>query len=573
MPALDILPNLTGHLVDEGRLRLLEVLGAGAFGVVYKALDTTSPSHAPSYYAVKCLGSGTRYDKLEIELHTVCSPHPSVLAIHRQFWAEGYLCIVLELAACDLWALIDDGEFRNNNARVKKAFLQVLDAVRFCHDRGVYHRDLKPENILCCPDASSIRVADFGVAIDDELPSTSAGGSISYMTPESLSLGHGTETYEPAQSDVWACCIILLNMMSGGFPWRKATGSDGGWAAFLKDERYLHRKFPISDPLGKLLTQCFCPAPAARPDLIQLRFQIANMKELFRAPSDLLAIPLNLGLSAPSTPGASFSFHVSDYPSPSSTSAATSISVSLHPVRASDMGASPCDECGPARAYDSRPFADRVPAPAADSADPSEISPEVQDVLARIRVLLAALPRPSIDREPPAPPPPPPPISKTASHNPLRRFCRWIKKARRAYSRAASFHIPPALSSTKTRKSPKNIDITKDTLELASVGRKGRRKQEAGLQDHLLDRMMHGLHVFGSIAYPCGGSVVRSYETVRVMSSIGSNTSIGASESFGTSATKILAPVADKGPFELLKAQRAALVEEASDQIDNLSAQ
>ena len=60
---------------------------------------------------------------------------------------------------------------------------------------------------------------------------------------------------------------------------------------------------------------------------------------------------------------------------------------------------------------------------------------------------------------------------------------------------------------------------------------------------------------------------------VRVMSSIGSNTSIGASEGFGTSTTKILGTVADEGPFELLKAQRAALVEEASDQIDDLSAQ
>ncbi|KAJ7695430.1 hypothetical protein B0H17DRAFT_1055878 [Mycena rosella] len=70
------LPKLSGHLVDESRLRLVQALGAGSYEVVYKALDTTSPPDAPSYYAVKCLGFGSRQDKYEIELHTVCSPPP-----------------------------------------------------------------------------------------------------------------------------------------------------------------------------------------------------------------------------------------------------------------------------------------------------------------------------------------------------------------------------------------------------------------------------------------------------------------------------------------------------------------
>ncbi|KAJ7695425.1 kinase-like domain-containing protein [Mycena rosella] len=185
------LPDLSGHLVDEGRLRLLKALGAGSYGVAYKALDTTSPPDAPSYYAVKCLGFGSRQDKgpvklhqrHEVELHTVCSSHPSVVRLHRHFYTHGCLYIVLELGAGDLWRVIDDGVFRNNNALVKQTFLKLLDAVRYCHQRGVHHRDLKPENILSSADGTDIRITDFGMVVDDNLPSSSAGGTSAYMTP------------------------------------------------------------------------------------------------------------------------------------------------------------------------------------------------------------------------------------------------------------------------------------------------------------------------------------------------------------------------------------------------------
>ncbi|KAJ7176349.1 kinase-like domain-containing protein, partial [Mycena crocata] len=274
MPSFTNLPDLTGCLVDEGRLRLLQVLRSGSYGVVYKALDTTSASDAPTHYAVKCLGYGSRHDMREIELHALCSPHPSIITIHRQFYAQGCLCIVLELSAGDLWDAIDQGAFHNNNALVKQVFLQLLDAVRFCHNIGIHHRDLKPENILCSADGTNIRIADFGLAIDDELPSSVAAGTLCYMPPESLALAYGCGTYEAHQSDIWALCIVLVNMMSSGFPWRKALPADGGWSAFLIDDNYLARNCAISDPLHCLLKRCFNPDPSKRPDLLQLRLEI-----------------------------------------------------------------------------------------------------------------------------------------------------------------------------------------------------------------------------------------------------------------------------------------------------------
>ncbi|KAJ7128657.1 kinase-like domain-containing protein, partial [Mycena epipterygia] len=282
MPSSPNLPDLTGLLVDEGRLHLLKVLGAGSYGVVYKALDTTSSLTSPTYCAVKCLGFGTRYDKREIDLHTSCSPHPSVITLHRQFYTHGCLCVVLELAAGNLWGPIESGVFENNNAIIKEVFLQLVDAVRFCHQRGVHHRDLKPENILCSADGTDVRIADFGLAVDDELPCSTAAGTTCYMSPESLTLGRATRSYEADQSDVWALCIILLNLISGAFPWLKAANSDAGWCSFLLSDTYLMRNCAISSELNDLLRKCFHPVPGARPSLDELRYDIANMNSLLR---------------------------------------------------------------------------------------------------------------------------------------------------------------------------------------------------------------------------------------------------------------------------------------------------
>ncbi|KAF7333285.1 Protein serine threonine kinase [Mycena sanguinolenta] len=282
-------PDFTDCLVDEGRLLLTHVLGSGNYGVVYKALDTSSSPDAPIHYAVKCLGpvrpnstQGSRHEEREIKLHTLCSAHPHIATLHRRFCHAGFLFIVLELSAGGhLFDAIDTGVFQNNDTLVRDVFLQLIDAVRYCHDRGVYHRDLKPENILCAADASDIRIADFGLATDCDPPSATAGGSVSYMSPESLTLGRESETYEPRQSDIWALCIILLNMMSGLYPWRRAIDADAGFDAFLTDGGYLRGLFPISDPLNDLLERCFRPVPNVRPTLLQLRTEIAAMEHLF----------------------------------------------------------------------------------------------------------------------------------------------------------------------------------------------------------------------------------------------------------------------------------------------------
>ncbi|KAJ7624888.1 kinase-like domain-containing protein [Roridomyces roridus] len=193
------LPDFTNQSVDDGRFHLTEILGAGNYGVVYKALDLSSPPNSPDFYAIKCLGpvspltaQGCPHDEREIALHTRCSVHPNVITLYHRFATK----TTFSSSSNSPPAVT----FQQNDALVRCVFLRLLDVVRFFHESGISHRDLKPENILCSPQGTDIRVADFGLAIDSS-PKT-AGGSPSYMSPESVTLGTESESYDPKQGDV-----------------------------------------------------------------------------------------------------------------------------------------------------------------------------------------------------------------------------------------------------------------------------------------------------------------------------------------------------------------------------------
>lgn len=62
-------------------------------------------------------------------------------------------------------------------------FLQIIDAVEFCHENGVFHRDLKPENILCNQDGTRVVLADFGLATRQSVSDDLGVGSGYYMSP------------------------------------------------------------------------------------------------------------------------------------------------------------------------------------------------------------------------------------------------------------------------------------------------------------------------------------------------------------------------------------------------------
>lgn len=174
-------------LILADRLELTSVLGTGAYGVVYAAVDifTNTP------YAVKALNKSgldsrqQKFQKREIELHYQASGHPNIVSLFRI--TDGPDCTFVILEYCpegDLFSTITEkGPFTWDFFLAKNLFLQILDAVEYLHSIGIYHRDLKPENILVTDNGMTLKIADFGLATTEAFTHDFGCGSTFYMSP------------------------------------------------------------------------------------------------------------------------------------------------------------------------------------------------------------------------------------------------------------------------------------------------------------------------------------------------------------------------------------------------------
>ena len=180
-------------LILANRLELTRVLGVGAYGVVYTAVDM----HTNQVYAVKALNKQgldprqLKFQQREIRLHHLASQHPNVVSLVRIMDSVDCTFVVMEFCPeGDLFSNITDkGNFVGNDFLAKSVFLQLLDAVQYCHSLGIYHRDLKPENILVTDQGMTVKLADFGLATTDYFTSDFGCGSTFYMSPGEWSRG------------------------------------------------------------------------------------------------------------------------------------------------------------------------------------------------------------------------------------------------------------------------------------------------------------------------------------------------------------------------------------------------
>ncbi|KOS22343.1 Negative regulator of sexual conjugation and meiosis [Escovopsis weberi] len=267
----------------EGKLELIDILGTGAYGVVYEAVDI----HTRIHYAVKCLSKfnpdGTplerrqkSYQQREIQLHYLASAHPNVVSVMKIVEDADSIYVILEYCPeGDLFLNITErGQYVGNDALVKSVFLQILDAVEHCHRLGIYHRDLKPENILVSNNGLTVKLADFGLATSDERSEDYGCGSTFYMSPECLDSSARKPYYMCAPNDVWSLGVILVNLTCGRNPWKQASFQDSTYRAYARSQDFLKTILPVSDELNHILGLIFQPNSKQRISLSELRERI-----------------------------------------------------------------------------------------------------------------------------------------------------------------------------------------------------------------------------------------------------------------------------------------------------------
>ena len=221
-----------------GPYRVIEVIGEGGMGIVYKA-EQREPVRRLAAIKVIKLGMDTRevIARFDAELQALAlMSHPNVAKVFdagmtatgRPYFAMEYVAGVPITSYCDTNKL-------STRERLE-LFIPVCQAVQHAHQKGVIHRDLKPGNILITLfDGKPVpKVIDFGVAkatsiqLTEHTLFTRAGtviGTFEYMSPEqanSSGLDYDTRT------DVYSLGVILYQLLTGSLPFDPETLRDAG---------------------------------------------------------------------------------------------------------------------------------------------------------------------------------------------------------------------------------------------------------------------------------------------------------------------------------------------------------
>jgi serine/threonine protein kinase len=251
-----------------GRYEIVEELGRGAMGVVYKARDPV----IGRFVAIKIVRLGdfsAAYQIEELKTRLVREAqsagglsHPNIITIFDVGEEDGLSYIAMELVeGVSLESLLESKQVLEESTILHIA-RQVADALGYAHEHGIVHRDIKPANIMLTKDGR-VKVADFGIAKVASSKMTQTGmllGSPSYMAPEHF-LGQPLD----GRSDIFALGIVLYELSTGQLPFAGQNLGALSYKIVHEDVLPPRRLKPaVSEALDGLVVRALARDPARR---------------------------------------------------------------------------------------------------------------------------------------------------------------------------------------------------------------------------------------------------------------------------------------------------------------------
>ena len=273
-----------------GPYQIVAPLGAGGMGEVYRARDARlGRDVALKVLPREVAASPDRLRRFEQEARAASAlSHPNLLTVFDIGEAGGLPYLVTELLEGEtLRARLDRGPLPAH--RALELVAQLGRGLAAAHERGIVHRDLKPENVFLTRDGHP-KILDFGLAkvINPEEIATQIGGTptqprtepglvlgtVTYMAPEQVR-GQPAD----ARSDIFALGVLLIEMITGRAPFRRASAAET-MAAILKEEppRIASSGLQAPPSIERIARRALAKAPGERyPTARALVAEIENL--------------------------------------------------------------------------------------------------------------------------------------------------------------------------------------------------------------------------------------------------------------------------------------------------------
>jgi serine/threonine protein kinase/tetratricopeptide (TPR) repeat protein len=213
-------PPIGSTLSHWGHLRLLERIGRGAFGEVYRAWDTRLDREVALKLLPAGRGSGDREPSSIIHEGRLLARvrHPNVVTIYGAEQIGDQIGLWMEFVRGHTLEQILEQRTVLNAAEAVDIGLELCRAVSAVHSAGLLHRDIKAHNVMRAEDGRIV-LMDFGAGRDsDEEASSDLAGTPLYLAPEVLS---GQQA--AGRSDVYSLGVLLYHLVTGSYPVRART--------------------------------------------------------------------------------------------------------------------------------------------------------------------------------------------------------------------------------------------------------------------------------------------------------------------------------------------------------------